>query len=378
VTATGTVGRSPAERNPTQRSGTERNVDGRAPAASEADPDPAPLDPNRVVVGSVWVRPAIPAEAADQLARRQAIAAATLASLDHTEALWEGLMSATNPRVRGHLLESLAALRVSPEALLRRLTSGPPTAARRSLLLALGGYSPNQLPRPVRQEAIGVAAQLWREDPDPGVHAAAEWLLRTWEGPEHVERLTQEALQQQQSSQTQPPTSASSEAKRWSLSAEGQTLVHFQGPVEFLMGSPVDERGRSYVNETQHRRRIARSFAIGAHEITVRQFQRFLSERPQLRHTYNRRFSPDPDGPQVAVTWYEAAAFCNWLSERQGIPESQWCYRSNPTGGFAAGMQTVPGYLGLRGYRLPTEAEWEYACRAGATTARYFGSSDAL
>ncbi len=41
-----------------------------------------------------------------------------------------------------------------------------------------------------------------------------------------------------------------------------------------------------------------------------------------------RRFSPDPNGPQVAVTWYEAAMFCNWLSEREGIPQSEWVYPS--------------------------------------------------
>ncbi|HND50891.1 MAG TPA: SUMF1/EgtB/PvdO family nonheme iron enzyme [Pirellulaceae bacterium] len=377
VTATGAVGRDATERGGNDRRATEEVADDRGPAAPGAEPTPDRLDPKQVVVGSIWVRPAVPAEASDQLARRQAVAASTLAILDRADAMWDELMSVANPRVRGHLLESLAALRVPPEALLQRLASDQPPAARRSLLLALGGYTASQLPRPARQEAIGIAARLWREDPDPGVHAAAEWLLRTWEGPEHVERLTREALQRQRQRQSAGADSAS-QAKRWSLTSEGQTLVHYMGPVEFLMGSPVDERGRSYLNETQHRRRISRSFAIGAHETTVRQFQRFLSERPQLRHSYNRRSSPDPDGPQVAVTWYEAAAFCNWLSEKEGIPESQWCYRSNPTGGFAAGMQTVPGYLGLRGFRLPTEAEWEYACRAGATTARYFGSSDAL
>jgi formylglycine-generating enzyme required for sulfatase activity len=288
--------------------------------------------------------------------------------LARAERIWPLFRQGSDTRLRSYLLHRLGSVGVNPETLLQQWEVEQDLVARRALLLSLGEFADYQLPAQKRQELATRLLPLYRDGPDPGLHAAIGWLLRLphWGYGTQLREIDQQRA-------GQPPGN-----RGWYVTKrQGHTLAVVLGPVEFLMGSPAGEPDRQ-AKETLHRTRIPRSFALAAKEVTVGQFHEFLQAHSGIPHDWvsTQKYSPDPDGPMLGVTWFAAAQYCRWLSEQEGIPEEQMCYPPIPE--IKPGMQLPADYLSRTGYRLPTEAEWEYACRADTATSRHYGTADGL
>lgn len=142
----------------------------------------------------------------------------------------------------------------------------------------------------------------------------------------------------------------------------------------FMMGSDSSEIGRRQDEGPQQAQWIGEAFFLGIHEVTVGQFRKFVEdsgfksdaekdgkggwtfdpttgqlEQKPACDWRDPGFPQEDDHPVVNVSWNDAMAFCAWLSLREGLP-----------------------------YRLPTEREWEYACRAGTTTPFWSGDRNSL
>jgi serine/threonine protein kinase/formylglycine-generating enzyme required for sulfatase activity len=340
---------------------------------------------------SVWHRPVVKEETKDQLAERQARAAVALARMGKAGEIWSLLQHSADPRLRSFIIDWLKPLGANPKQIGAQLDQidlnaeatpargeqkmdailfHPETSMRRALILTLGTYGTEELSPGEREPLIAKLLDLYRSDPDAGIHAVAEWTLRQWN--EQAKLKAAEA---------KLPDLKHSGSRRWFVNSHGQTFVLIEGPVEFTMGSPPTELERE-PDELVRRRFIPRRFAIATKEVTFRQYQEFMQRYPEwgdapngpLRRDLNR-YGPDPDGPIVSVSWFGAVAYCNWLSKQEGMPEEEWCYVRNSKGEYSHGMMAPADALNRRGYRLPAEAEWEYACRAGASTSRYYGPS---
>jgi formylglycine-generating enzyme required for sulfatase activity len=122
----------------------------------------------------------------------------------------------------------------------------------------------------------------------------------------------------------------------------------------FMMGSPASDPDH-FNDEIQHRVTVS-AFYMGKYEVTQKEYQEMMGTNPS-------RFKGD-NLPIENVTWFEAVEYCNRRSQREGL-----------TPAYMISGTSVTWNRSANGYRLPTEAEWECACRAGTTTAFNTGAS---
>ncbi|MHB8969851.1 MAG: protein kinase domain-containing protein [Pirellulaceae bacterium] len=290
-------------------------------------------------------------------------------ALGMDNAVWSLLRPSSDPSLRTAVIHGLSPMVTSSTEVIAGVQTQEDVGIRRAMLLVAG-----ELVGPLEDQSARSTAlrkndpqalallQLFRNDPDPGVHAAVEWTLQYFQQDAEMAQIQRELAS----------TSPVGE-RQWYVNTQGHTFVVIPGPTQFMMGSPASAAERA-ANEPWHSQRIRRSFCLASCETTVEQFGRFLRDHGGAGIEPVESSAPG-DSPRADVSWYAAAAYCNWLSEREGLPQDQWCYLPNAAGQYGPGMRTADDFLDRRGYRLPTEPEWEFACRAGTATSRYYGDS---
>jgi formylglycine-generating enzyme required for sulfatase activity len=130
-------------------------------------------------------------------------------------------------------------------------------------------------------------------------------------------------------------------------------------PGAFTMGSPIDEPCRS-PDEVPHRVTLTQAFYVSSTEVTQAQWRAVMP--------WNESYTYGANLPVERVTWFDALRYCNERSLREGL-EPAYTITDPVYEGNHVVAATVAWNRSARGYRLLTEAEWEYACRAGSTTA---------
>jgi hypothetical protein len=335
-----------------------------------------------------------PAQGAqDDIQTRTNIAAA-LALFGHTERVWPLLGHDADPQLRYSLIRRLVTagtghedeaivqnLRAACVKKLRDLFPKPPerdkrgAGIRQALILYLGWFDAGKplregerftstsppLPTDLKRELIRDLSEAYKTDPDPGVHSAIDWVLQRW--GQDVRALDGKLSEERSEAKLAECFARQDCSWQWYVTRNLHTMV------------VVDPR--EYDPERLGLSRLRHVFAISTKEVTFRQFDAFAIARDVKGNpTYNKDKPVNPydkDRPVTIVKLDSVFTYCNRLTEAES--KSLRPFFRLAQGDSERQSLRVEDELG---YRLPTEAEWAYACRCGAESRYFFGNDLSL
>jgi len=209
--------------------------------------------------------------------------------------------------------------------------------------------------------------RLFQDAPDGGTHSAAWYALKRWRELEPSIQIP--VLKPRQLSAGENPG--------WFVNTQGMVMIRIPHG-SFTMG---DDSSAASANEKPHKVTLTRDFYVSDREVTYWQFREFPMNAPEdptcpdewkklgkILGGERESFRPVPDRPVQRVNWFEAVAFCNWLSRSEQLTPYYSLSKTGAGDGWKCDQNPQ-----ANGYRLPTEAEWEYACRAVSQKQYAFG-----
>lgn len=304
---------------------------------------------------SIWHKKILSIEERIREAKKKANVVVALLALGHVDRFLEVLAEDFSDRtLQTEVICHACIPRRGLETAAGLLNSVRSTERATGGLLQILGLNWEKLSTPTQAEILSYVQSVVREEHSAFEVACAEWVSKKIGAKDY-----------------QSPTTVAG-----CLTDAFGTRFRVLGPAEFTKGAARGDIRAGALEEQSHTRLNYR-FAISTTPVTLSQWSLFSAE---VEQEINLPSNPEvravcrtPDSPMVGVTYYDAAAYCNWLTLKCGLTEDQCCYRPNAQGRYAAGMTVKPDAKFLQGYRLPTSAEFEFAARAASVCTYSFG-----